>query len=42
MVHMAGAHWATHPTIPRYRLIDYLTGLIRFGLEGVDPLRVPR
>jgi AcrR family transcriptional regulator len=34
MVHMAGARWATNRTIPRHRLIDYLTGLTRFGLEG--------
>jgi AcrR family transcriptional regulator len=34
MVHMAGANWAAHPTIPRHRLIEYLTELTRFGLEG--------
>ena len=34
MVHMAGAQWAAHPTIPRHRLIEYLTHLARFGLEG--------
>lgn len=34
MVHMAGANWATQPTIPRHRLIEYLTNLTRFGLEG--------
>jgi hypothetical protein len=34
MVHMAGANWAAHPTIPRNRLIEYLTELTRFGLEG--------
>lgn len=37
MVHMAGARWAAHPTIPRHRLIEYLTDLTRFGLEGVPP-----
>jgi len=37
MVHMAGAHWVTHRTIPRERLIEYLTGLTRFGLEGGEP-----
>ena len=36
MVHMAGANWAAHPTIPRRRLIDYLTNLTRFGIEGVS------
>lgn len=34
MIHMAGANWAAHPTIPRHRLIEYLTSLTRFGLEG--------
>ena len=34
MVHMAGARWATNQTIPRHRLIEYLTDLTRFGLEG--------
>ena len=37
MVHMAGARWVAHPTIPRHRLIEYLTELTRFGLEGVPP-----
>lgn len=41
MVHMAGAHWAAHPTIPRHRLIDYLTNLTRFGVEG-EQSPVPR
>jgi AcrR family transcriptional regulator len=34
MVHLAGARWAANPTIPRHRLIEYLTNLTRFGLEG--------
>lgn len=34
MVHMAGARWAANPVIPRHRLIEYLTELTRFGLEG--------
>ena len=34
MVHMAGAQWVGHPTIPRHRLIEYLTDLTRFGVEG--------
>ncbi|HLI24406.1 MAG TPA: TetR family transcriptional regulator [Acidimicrobiales bacterium] len=37
MVHLAGAHWAANPTIPRHRLIEYLTALTRFGLEGRPP-----
>ena len=37
MVHLAGARWAAHPAIPRHRLIEYLTDLTRFGLEGVPP-----
>jgi AcrR family transcriptional regulator len=37
MVHLAGARWAAHPTIPRHRLIEYLTDLTRFGLDGVPP-----
>jgi AcrR family transcriptional regulator len=39
MVHLAGARWVAHPTIPRDRLIEYLTDLIRFGLDGVPPER---
>lgn len=34
MVHLAGARWAAHPTVPRHRLIEYLTALTRFGLEN--------
>jgi AcrR family transcriptional regulator len=34
MVHLAGARWASNPTIPRHRLIEYLTALTRLGLEG--------
>lgn len=34
MVHMAGAQWVARPTVPRHRLIEYLTQLTRFGLEG--------
>ena len=34
MVHMAGARWVAHPTVPRERLIEYLTRLTRFGVEG--------
>ncbi|HEX6395388.1 MAG TPA: TetR/AcrR family transcriptional regulator [Acidimicrobiales bacterium] len=41
MVHMAGAHWAADPAIPRDRLIDYLTNLTRFGVEG-EQSPVPR
>ena len=37
MVHMAGARWVAHPTIPRHRLIEYLTDLTRFGLDGARP-----
>lgn len=39
MIHLAGANWAAHPTIPRHRLIEYLSHLIRFGLEGPDSER---
>jgi AcrR family transcriptional regulator len=39
MIHMAGANWAAHPTIPRHRLIEYLTNLTRFGLEGPPSAR---
>jgi AcrR family transcriptional regulator len=41
MVHLAGAQWAARPTIPRHRLIEYLTELTRFGLEG-SPAGGPR
>ena len=34
MVHLAGARWAVHPTVPRQRLIEYLAELTRFGIEG--------
>jgi AcrR family transcriptional regulator len=37
MVHLAGAHWAANPTVPRARLIDYLSELTRFGVEGLAP-----
>jgi AcrR family transcriptional regulator len=37
MVHLAGARWAVHPTVPRHRLIEYLTELTRFGIEGSPP-----
>lgn len=37
MVHLAGARWAVHPTVPRHRLIEYLTELTRFGIEGSLP-----
>jgi AcrR family transcriptional regulator len=39
MVHLAGARWAANPTIPRHRLIEYLTALTRFGVEGAEPVR---
>lgn len=34
MIHMAGARWVANPVIPRHRLIEYMTNLTRFGLEG--------
>lgn len=34
MVHLAGDHWADRPTMPRQRLVDYLTGLLWEGMAG--------
>jgi AcrR family transcriptional regulator len=34
MVHLAGAHWATNPTLPRARFVDYLTELVWRGMPG--------
>jgi AcrR family transcriptional regulator len=34
MVHLAGAHWATNPTLPRARLVEYLTELVWAGMPG--------
>lgn len=34
MVHLAGDHWADRPTMPRERLVDYLTGLLWEGMAG--------
>lgn len=34
MVHLAGAHWAANPTLPRARLVDYLTELVWSGMPG--------
>jgi AcrR family transcriptional regulator len=39
MVHLAGARWAASPDTPRARLIDDLTALTRFGLEGSPATR---
>ncbi|HVX18925.1 MAG TPA: TetR/AcrR family transcriptional regulator [Acidimicrobiales bacterium] len=34
MVHVAGDHWVAHPTMPRERLVEYLTGLLWTGMAG--------
>jgi AcrR family transcriptional regulator len=34
MVHLAGAHWAQNPTLPRRRLVEYLTELVWSGMPG--------
>jgi AcrR family transcriptional regulator len=34
MVHQAGDHWAARPTMPRQRLVEYLTGLLWEGMAG--------
>jgi AcrR family transcriptional regulator len=34
MVHLAGAHWAQNPTLPRSRLVEYLTELVWTGMPG--------
>jgi AcrR family transcriptional regulator len=34
MVHRAGAHWAQNPTLPRRRLVEYLTELVWSGMPG--------
>jgi hypothetical protein len=34
MVHLAGANWAASPTLPRTRLVDYLTELVWKGMPG--------
>jgi AcrR family transcriptional regulator len=34
MVHLAGAHWAQNLTLPRRRLVEYLTELVWSGMPG--------
>lgn len=34
MVHLAGDRWVEHPTMPRVRLVDYLTSLLWVGMAG--------
>lgn len=34
MVHLAGGRWAQNPTLPRARLVEYLTELVWTGMPG--------
>lgn len=34
MVHLAGAHWAVNPTLPRARFVEYLAELVWRGMPG--------
>jgi AcrR family transcriptional regulator len=37
MVHQAGDWWLEHPTMPRHRLVEYLTELLWDGLASAAP-----
>ncbi|HZD66237.1 MAG TPA: hypothetical protein VE152_09085, partial [Acidimicrobiales bacterium] len=38
MIHMAGAQWVARPTLPRQRLVEYLTTLVWDGMGSARPL----
>jgi AcrR family transcriptional regulator len=41
MVHLAGDRWVARPTMPRHRLVEYLTSLLYDGMAGSVIRKIP-
>lgn len=41
MVHLAGDRWVARPTMPRHRLVEYLTSLLYDGMTGSVIRKIP-